>query len=354
LATDLGYDHEGVVIATTSLDPHGYDQERGRAFQQALVERVRSIPGTESVALARSPLLGASPHNNDMVAPGDDGEDRREWGVAQNRVEADFFSLLRLPIVAGRCFTAADRAGAEAVTVVNETLARRLWPDRNPLGQRVSSHGGEYVVVGVVRDGRYSFRSGFPSGYAFFPATQQYHGTMTLHVRSALEPGDLVRRIREEVRALDPNVAVEDAQPLSVPVERIHAPQRTATMILALFGGVGLLLAGIGVYGVLAFQVAQRSRELGVRIALGAPARAVVRLVVGRGALLGVAGVAVGLAAGAAASVALQRVLFGVAPGDPATFGLAALLLLSTFLLGCLVPVIRALRVDPIHVLRAE
>jgi putative ABC transport system permease protein len=256
--------------------------------------------------------------------------------------------------VAGRCFTAADRAGAEAVTVVNETLARRLWPDRNPLGQRVSSHGGEYVVVGVVRDGRYSFRSGFPSGYAFFPATQQYHGTMTLHVRSALEPGDLVRRIREEVRALDPNVAVEDAQPLSVPVERIHAPQRTATMILALFGGVGLLLAGIGVYGVLAFQVAQRSRELGVRIALGAPARAVVRLVVGRGALLGVAGVAVGLAAGAAASVALQRVLFGVAPGDPATFGLAALLLLSTFLLGCLVPVIRALRVDPIHVLRAE
>lgn len=360
LATGLGYDDGGVVIATTSLDPHGYDGDRGRAFQQALVERVRSIPGTESVALARAPLLGGSPHNNDMVAPGDGGEDRRDWGVAQNRVDPDFFSLLRLPIVAGRGFTEADRAAgaagadAEALTVVNETLARRLWPDRNPLGQRVTSHGGDYVVVGVVRDGRYSFRNGFPAGYAFFPATQQYHGTTTLHVRSTVEPAELIRRIREEVRALDPNVAVENAQPLSVPVEQIHAPQRAATTILALFGGVGLLLAGIGVYGVLAFQVAQRSRELGVRIALGAPARAVVRLVVGRGALIGVVGVAAGLASGAAASIALQRFLFGVAPGDPVTFGLAALLLLFAFLLGCLVPVMRALRVDPIHVLRAE
>jgi predicted permease len=357
LETGLGYDHEGVVIATTSLDPHGYDGDRGRAFQQSLVERVRSIPGTESVALARAPLLGGSPHNNDMVAPGDGGEDRRDWGVAQNRVDPDFFSLLRLPIVAGRGFTVADgAAGADggALTVVNETLARRLWPDRNPLGERVTSHGGEYVVVGVVRDGRYSFRSGFPAGYAFFPATQQYNGTTTLHVRSTLEPAELIRRIREEVRALDPNVAVENPQPLSIPVGRIHAPQRAATTILALFGGVGLLLAGIGVYGVLAFQVAQRSRELGVRIALGAPARAVVRLVVGRGALIGVAGVAAGLASGAAVSIALRRFLFGVAPGDPVTFGLAALLLLFAFLLGCLVPVVRALRVDPIHVLRAE
>jgi predicted permease len=354
LATGLGFDYEGVVIATTSLDAHGYDEARGRAFQQALVERVRSIPGTESVTLARAPLLGGAPYGNDMIAASGDEEPRREWGVAQNRVEPEFFATVRLPLVAGRGFTAADGAGDAPVTVVNETLARRLWPDRSPLGQRVASHGGEYVVVGVARDGRYAFRGGFPSGYAFFPAAQQYAGTMTLHVRSSLDPAELIRRVRHEVRALDPNVAVEQAQPLSVPVERIHAPQRAATTLLVVFGGVGLLLAGLGVYGVLAFQVAQRSRELGVRVALGAPARSVIRLVVGRGAILALAGAAAGLGLGAAASVALQRVLYGVPPFDPVTFGVASLVLLSTFLLGCLAPVLRALRVDPIHVLRAE
>jgi predicted permease len=354
LATGLGYDPEGVVIATTDLGPHGYEEERGRAFYDALVERVRSIPGTESVALARTPLIGGSPYGNDMeAASGGDGG-RREWGVSQNHVEPAFFDVVRLPLAAGRGFTDADRSGAAPVTMVNETLARRLWPGQSAVGQRVATFGGEYEVVGVVRDGRYAFRNGFPGPYAFFPFAQQYTGNMTLHVRTSMEPAELIGHIRREVRALDANVAVEAAQPLSIPVHRMHAPQRAATVLLGLFGAIGLLLAGIGVYGVLAFQVAQRSREFGVRIALGAPARAVVRLVVGRGALLGTVGVGVGLALGLAASSILQRFLYGVATFEPITFAIVSLVLLSTFLLGSLVPVRRALRVDPIQVLRAE
>mgnify|MGYP001397467369 CR=1 FL=1 len=357
LDLDLGYDPEGIVIATTDLGPVGYDETRGRAFYATLAERVRAIPGVTAVALAGAPLLGRGAINNDVWTAGGD-EERHEFAVPQDHVDPAFFETLRLPIVAGRGFTDADRDGAPRVVVVNETLARRLWPGEDPLGKAILTAGGEAVVVGVVRDGRYSLRNNAPGPFVFVPFAQRYSGSMTLHVRhdDGVHVGTLIRQIRDEVRALDANVAVQRAEPLSALVAQMVGPMQFATGILGLFGLLGIALAGVGVYGVLAFQVARRSREFGIRIALGAPARAVVRHVVGRWTVLAGIGAAAGLVLGLVASRALEHALHihGLGSFDPTTFvGVAAVLGLVSVAASC-VPVLRAVRVDPVEVMRVE
>ncbi len=357
LALDLGYDPHGIVIATTDLGPLGYDDVRGRAFYERLVERVRAIPGVTAVALAGAPLLGGGALINDVRAAGGD-EARHEWGVLQNHVDPEFFATLRLPLVAGRGFTEADRDGAPHVAIVNQTLARRLWPEEDPLGKVIHTYGGEAVVVGVVRDGRYSLRYGAPGPFAFFPFAQRYSGSMTLHVRhdDGTHVGTLIRRIREEVEALDPNVAVQRAEPLSAPVTQMLGPMEFATGLLGLFGAIGIALAGVGVYGVLAFQVARRSREFGIRIALGAPPRAVVRHVVSRWTVLAGISAAAGIALGLVASRLLERALHihGLGAFEPATFAGVAAVLAAVGVAASYAPVRRAVRVDPVEVMRVE
>jgi len=358
LDVDLGFEPGGVVVATIDLGPHGYDATTGRVFFESLVERLSGTPGVTHVALAGAPLLRGGGTRGDVRAPGD-GEERREYGVPQNPVDPSVFATLRLPIVAGRGFTDADRDGAPRVAIVNETLARRLWPDENPLGRIIATHEGEAQVVGVVRDGRYGMRNNAPGPYAFFPFAQRFTPRITLHVRyddagAGIGPGALIHRIREVVRELDPNVAVQEAELLSARVDRTLGPQRYAAGLLGLFGVLGIALAGIGVYGVLAFQVAQRTREFGIRIALGAPARAVMLQVVGRWAVLAGTGSAVGFMVGHAASLALQHALYGMSAFDPATSLGIALLLATVGAAASLVPVRRAVRANPVEALRAE
>lgn len=357
LALDLGYDPEGIVIVTTDLGPLGYDATRGRAFYERLAERVRAIPGVTAVALAGAPLLGGGALLNDVrTAAGDEG--RREWGVPQNHVDPAFFATLGLPIIAGRGFTDADRDGAPRVAIVNQALARRLWPDEDPLGKAIDTYGGEAVVVGLVRDGRYSLRSGAPGPYLFVPFAQRYAGHVTLHVRhgEGVDVGALVRRIREEVRALDPNVAVQRAEPLAGRVAQILGPTRFATGLLGLFGLLGIALAGVGTYGVLAFQVARRNREFGIRIALGAPARAVVGQVVGRWTVLAAFGAGAGLVLGVVTARLVERALhvYGLGAVEPATLAAVVVLLVLVGAAASAVPVLRAVRVDPVEVMRVE
>ncbi|HEX7091198.1 MAG TPA: ABC transporter permease, partial [Longimicrobiales bacterium] len=357
LELDLGYAPDGIVIATTDLGPLGYDAARGRAFYERLVERVRAIPGVTAVAVAGAPLLGGGAISNDVRAAGGD-EARREFGVPQNHVDPAFFATLRLPIVAGRGFTEADRDGAPRVAIVNQALARRLWPGEDPLGKVIDTYGGEAVVVGVVRDGRYGLRNGVAGPFAFFPFAQRYSGRMTLHVRheDEVHVGALIRRIREEVQALDPNVAVQRAELLSALVGQMLGPMEFATGLLGLFGAVGIALAGVGVYGVLAFQVARRSRDFGIRIALGAPARAVVRHVVARWTVLAGIGAAVGLVLGLVASRLLERALriHGLGAFEAATFAGVAAVLAAVTVAASYAPVRRAVRVDPVKAMRVE
>jgi predicted permease len=358
----LGYDPSRTIIATVDPGQLGYDSDSGRAFYGQLVARLRATPGVERVSLARSALLGESPTSNDMrtvdgdaeAAPGSGREQRYEPGVPQNIVDTAFFSMMRLPLVAGRGFTAADGPGAPPVVVVNETLANLFWPGENPVGRRVKMYGGEAEVVGVVRDGRWSFSSGNPRAFAFFPLAQHYSGSMVVHVRGTLAPDALTAQLRSIAGALDPDVAVQGAEPLATAVDAMLASLRGLTALFAIFAAAGLLLAAIGVYGVLAFQVEQRTREMGIRLALGASARELALHVVAHTGIVALAGALVGVGAGAMASVALSRTLYGIGRIDVVTFALIPPLLTAVAIAACAGPVRRAVSVDPVKALRTE
>ncbi len=362
MAVQLGYDPSRTVIATVNPGQIGYDGDSCRAFYDQLVARLRATPGIERVSLARSALLGGAPMGNDMrtvdgdtaAAPGSGRGQRYEPGVPQNIVDTAFFSMMKLPLVAGRGFTAADGAGAPPVVVVNETLARLFWPGENPVGRRVKYYGGEAEVVGVVRDGRWSFSSGRPRAFAFFPLAQHYSGSMVVHVRGTLPPDALTDRLRRIAGALDPDVAVEGATPLATAVDAMLQSLRFLTTIFALFAAAGLLLAAIGVYGVLAFQVEQRTREMGIRIALGASARKLTLNVLGRTGIVALLGALVGVGAGVMASIVLSRILYGIGRIDIMTFALVPPLLTLVAVVACAGPVRRAVGVDPMEALRTE
>ncbi|HEY9450828.1 MAG TPA: FtsX-like permease family protein, partial [Gemmatimonadaceae bacterium] len=238
--------------------------------------------------------------------------------------------------------------------VVNQTLARKLWPGQSPLGRQLHTLDRDWEVVGVARDGKYwkVDEDGYP--FLIFPFAQRYSGAMTLHVRSQLPPAEVIARIRDEVRKLDPNVAVEGAKPLYDAIAMTLLPQRFTAWIIGVFGIIGLFLAAIGIYGVLAYHVAQHAREFGIRLALGARGGEVLLLVMRRAAIIVAAGTAVGLAAAAGLTRILTNQLYGVSPLDPLTFTAAPLILAAIALLASYIPARRATRVPPATALRAE
>jgi predicted permease len=352
LAVDPGFQPEGVLVSTTDLGPHGYNEPRGRDFYRQITERVRALPGVESAGLTDLALLAGSSHGEDVEAVIPGAAEPRRVNVSMAVVDAGYFPTLRIPLAMGRAFTDADRPGSPRVVVVNQRLAGQLWPGENPLGKRLRKGSEEWEVVGVARDGKYVSVSEEPRAFAFFPFAQSYTPRMVLHVRG--DVAGLHELIRREVRALDPDVAVENQTALAAMVGLTLLPQRVAAILVGVLGVLRLALAGIGVYGVLAYQVAQRTREFGIRLALGASAHDVMRLVVGRGALLAAGGAAVGLLMAAGITRFLRSFLIGVSPLDPLTFAGVAAILAAVALLASYLPARRAVRVDPMQALRAD
>jgi predicted permease len=340
-------------VATTKLSPTGYDEQRGRAFYAQLIERVRALPAVESASLAGVALLTGG------------GEGVCGWGaradaesicVGLNTVGAAYFETLRIPLIAGRGFDARDVAGAPRVMVVNQTFANQLWPKTNPIGREVIQGADRYIVVGLTRDGTYVSFGEDPRAFIFLPAEQRYTASRVLHVRTrpGVPAGEMIAALRREVAALDADVALELAMPLPVAVDFMLFPQRFAAYLIGSFGAIGLILAGIGVYGVLTSNVAQRARELGIRIALGADTRRLLTLVVGQSALLATIGAVFGLISAAAVARLLRGFLFGISPLDPITFAAVPVLLGLVALFASYHPARRALTIDPMETLRQE
>ncbi|MFT3829958.1 MAG: ABC transporter permease [Opitutaceae bacterium] len=365
---ELGFRSDGVVLA--SIDPalNGYTPERTQRLVDELLARVRALPGVGDASLATTVPFGNAFFLRE-VRRNEESVDvsRRTPGeetVGTNSVEFQYFSTMGVGVLRGRGFVHGDTATSRPVVIINETLARRLWPDRDPLGRELVI-GGDNVpreVVGIVRDGKYLMLGERPRGFVFAPLTQLPGGALTLHVRVATgrggrDPLALVPELRGVLQELDPALPIFDVCTLDEHLRTSalgFMPLRLAAWLAGAQGALGLGLSVLGLYGVVAYTVTQRTREIGVRMALGASPGDVLRLVLRGGLRMTFVGLCGGLFGALLLARVLAGLLYGMNPFDGMVFGAVGTLLFAVTALACWLPARRAARVDPLIALRAE
>ena len=354
-AIDPGFDPRGVHVATVDLGLTNHTRETGTQFADRMLAGAAALPGVQAVALSRMiPLQGGSMGLGGVLVEGRPAPGPNDsWDPAWNIVTPGYFDVLRIPILSGRAFTDADRAGAPDVAIMDDRLAAMIWPGEAAVGKTFRNGERVMTVVGVARYAKGRSLGETPRGFVYVPFAQNYSGTVSLFVRSSTA-APLMLPIRRLVADLDPALPILNSQPLPELVAVGLFPQRVAVWVASSLGAVALLLALIGIYGVTAYGVAQRTREIGIRIALGSPHRNVLAMVVGQGVRLGVIGVVLGIAAAIAATPLLKALLFGVPGTDPVALGAAGTALLAAALIASWVPARRAARVDPMVALRQE
>jgi predicted permease len=344
---DVGFEREHVAVVWLEPESWGYDEARARGFYTRLAQSVATLPGvTASTTTGRLPLMLSS--SVDEVLSGD-----ARLRVHSAAVGAGYFETLRLPLVRGRGFAAADTRQSAPVAVVNEEMAARLWPGADPLGRTFQFREQLRTVVGVARNAKYASLDEELPPFAYFPVSQVWQPTQVLLVR--VTPGVRHERtLQDAVRALDPRLPVPKVTTMERATGIALLPQRAAATVMAALGGIGLLLAAVGLYGVMAFSTARRTREIGIRIALGATRSSVTSLVLREALTLTGAGIVVGLALAAAATRLLSRWLLNVSPFDAAAFAATTALLAATALAASYIPARRATSVDPLLSLKVE
>jgi predicted permease len=358
-----GFEPRGVELATVDLSMAGYTQAQGRRFWAELEDRVRRLPGVRAATIARVLPGGFEGIGMGGVAVPGDGltGQRRSFSPSWNIVEPGYFATLRIPLLAGRDFDTRDRAGAEAVAIVGERLARQLWPGQDAVGRLIAWQAGSNSttlrVVGVAADVKStSLVDGMAESFVYLPLQQNDSAPLTSTMTLAARAGErrIAAELRDVVRSLDPRLAIVASGTLEDSVALGLVPQRVAAAVAGSLGSVGLLLAAIGIYGVTSYTVARRTREIGIRVALGARPFEVLRMVLRQGLLLTTLGAAIGLALAAAVSRVLVGFLFGLPPVDASSFGAAATLFVCVGALACAAPAWRAAAVEPMAALRHE
>jgi len=354
----LGFDPQHVVVASAVPGESGYDPEQRSAYFTAARDRVLALPGVERAAWAAwIPIATVSDGGPFWLESRPPRADEQPQNAATARVDPGYFAAANTPILEGRAFTDRDDAQAAPVTIVNQTLAAQLWPTQSALGRFFVLEGTRVQVVGVVPNGKYYFVWEAPRAMAYRPLAQNTPLRATLVVRSSRPPSELIGDLQRTLRFVDPAVFVYDVrtmdQHLAMEGNGFAAFSIGAT-VTSVFGTAGLLLAAVGLYGMMAGRVSQRTKEFGVRIALGADRRAILRDVLGRAIRLASIGIVGGAVLAAFAAQGLSALLLDVSPFDPLTYGLVAVVLTSVCALASFIPARRATRVDPIVALRAE
>ena len=323
-------------------------------------ERIAALPGVEAASLTEEIFISGNPDGLITIeGASSDSSATARIPFRRDVISEGLFQTLRVPLRKGRFFNAQDNQGAVPATIINETMARRFWPGEEALGKRFKLGPAQapnpwLTVVGVVGDMRRQSLERQPIAQIFRPHLQSPGRRMILLIRTAVEPTQLAPVVRHEIRAIDKTVLTHRISTLESQLARAVAQRRFQTWLLTLFSALALLLAAVGIYGLVHQSVALRTREIGTRLALGAQPRDVLRLVIGQGMRLALCGVGIGLLAAFALTRVLAGLLFGVTATDPATFVAAPLALLVVALLACYVPARRATQVDPMIALRNE
>ncbi|HEY9430689.1 MAG TPA: ABC transporter permease [Blastocatellia bacterium] len=350
-AINVGFEAENVLTAKVDLRRQHYSEAQGREFYQRLLERAASLPGSQAAALSSdAPLSGLTRSSAGIV------DNQPEFYLAFHIVTPGYLDTMGIPLLAGRQFAEQDDARSSRVAIINETFARQGWPNQNPVGKFFKTGLGDppLTVIGVVRDAKSGHLFEKTNCVAYYPLAQKYDGEMTLHLRAVTKPELLIAAVRQEIRALDPKLPVYNVKTLEQ-YRRDHLfKERLRAALIGGFVLLALVLASLGLYGVLSYSVAQRTQEIGVRMTLGARGGDVLWLVVGDGIRLIAIGGALGLAGAFAAARVLKSMIYGITPTDPLTFIVIPLLLTFVALLACWIPARRATKVDPLVALRCE
>src|SRR5688572_20219151 len=353
-----GFDASHVVTASMDMFPSGYSGERYRDFQRRLLESVRALPGVESAAFGSRIPLGFGGNNSTTIAvDGYSPRENEEIVITYTTVSAGYFKTMGIPIRAGREYDETDTATSPRTLVINESMARRYWPDGNAVGKIVRFGPNANEVIGIVADTKHNSINERPLPQLFLPMARSEVSTLRLFARAGGDPMPLVAEIRDAIRTLDPNLPVYDARTLNEHMLGAVFAQRMAADLLGAMGVLALLLAAIGLYGVMAYAVSQRTQEMGIRLALGASPSSLLNMVVGQGMKLTVIGLVIGLAIalGAFGSIGAVRTLLpGISPLDPITFIAVPALLAAIAFVATWIPAKRAGRVDPVTALRVD
>ncbi len=359
LNTPAGFDHRNVTVCRLFLSTNSYTPSEEQQFSRRLRERLLAAPGVTGAAYSDSIPLGFGLGKwTAVTVEGYASRPGENLDVHHASISPGYFDLLRMPLIAGRDFRPEDNEDAPRVMIVNESFARRFYQGRVAVGRRVQIDGKPFTIVGMVKDSKYLDLAEAPQPYFYMSFDQVNYGSgeggVALYARTGGDARGFVPVLRREMSAIDPNSAGLTAMPLSDYISAAWFGPRLASLFLGVLGIVSLLLAGVGLYGVMAYSVSQRTREIGIRMALGANPKGVLRMVMRRGLLLAVSGIVAGPAVVLAATPQIAPLLYRVSPADPLSIAGAAMFLLAVALLASLIPALRATRVDPIIALRQE
>ena len=357
--TPAGFDHRNVTVCRLFLMTNNYTASEEQQFSRQLRARLLAAPGVTDAAYSDSIPLGFGLGKwTNVEVEGYASRPGENLEVHHASVSPGYFDLLRVPLLSGRDFRREDNDNAPPVMIVNESFAQRFFGGRDPVGRRVQTYGKPFTIVGMVKDTKYYSLSEAPQPY-FYMSFDQVHfgsgeGGVALYARTRGDARGFVAVLRHQMSAIDPNASGLTAMPLSDYISAAWFGPRIASLFLGVLGFISMLLAAVGLYGVMAYSVTQRTREIGIRMALGANPEGVLLMVIRRGLLLALSGVAAGLAIALATAPQLAPLLYRVSPADPVSITGAALFLIVVAVLASLIPALRATRVDPILALRQE
>jgi predicted permease len=363
---DTGFNTSNLLLFRVEPNLIGYKDDRLANLYQQISDRIEALPGVSSVTFSRMPLLSSASTTSSLFKPGSavnpDGTFASVGNVHVHRVRENFLAAMGIPLLSGRALSAQDKAGAPRVAIINQTLARKYFPNENPVGKYFSvdpKKQNDVQIVGIASDAKYTSQRDDIPPTAYFPWRQNLGsvGDVTFEVRTAGEPGSAIAGIREAIRQIDSNLPPKDFKTQIEQADETLGMERLFAKLLSLFGVLAQQLASIGLYGVLAWSVSQRTHEIGIRMALGADRQKVMQMILRQGMTLAVIGVVLGTIAAYVLTKYLESLttmLYGVKPRDPLTYAVMAAVLIAVSLIACFVPARRATKVDPMVALRYE